>query len=344
VSTGTAVALILLTTAPAGAAPVAGAALVEGRRLAAVYDSILAAEFERVQTQLRDTCPPAPDTACRSLEAMSIWWQILIDPENRALDKALNQAAASAIESATSWTQREPSRAEAWFYLAGANAPLVQWRVLRGERLSAAREASRVKSALERALQLDPSLGDAYFGIGLYHYYAAVAPTYAKFIRFILLLPGGDRRLGLREMLEARDRGELLRGEADYQLHQIYLWYENKPREALELLRSLDERYPSNPIFLRRMAEVNETHFHDPRAAAASWRELLVRAQAGRVYEAGVTAVRARLGLAAALIAMNDIDAALAELQIVIDAHPIAPSDAVSRAEALVRTLRARKQ
>ena len=29
-------------------------------------------------------------------------------------------------------------------------------------------------------------------------------------------------------MLQARDRGELLRGEADYQLHLVYLWYEQK--------------------------------------------------------------------------------------------------------------------
>jgi len=46
---------------------------------------------------------------------------------------------------------------------------------------------------LERALTLDPSLQDAYFGIGLYHYYAAVAPTAARVLRWLLLLPGGDR-------------------------------------------------------------------------------------------------------------------------------------------------------
>jgi hypothetical protein len=56
-----------------------------------------------------------------------------------------------------------------------------------------------------------------------------------------------------------------------------------------------------------------------------------------------VTEVRARLGLAATLIAMNDADAALAELQIVINGHPLAPPDAISRAEELMRSVRARK-
>jgi hypothetical protein len=68
--------------------------------------------------------------------------------------------------------------------------------VLRRERLSAARDGKRIKEALERALTLDPRLQEAYFGIGLYHYYADVAPTAAKMLRWLLLLPGGDKAQG----------------------------------------------------------------------------------------------------------------------------------------------------
>src|SRR5204862_3750258 len=141
----------------------------------------------------------------------------------------LNARAAAAIAASEAWTSREPQRGEAWFYLAGAHAPLVQWRALRGQWLAAAREGGKIKTALERALALDPTLTDAYFGIGLYHYYADVAPAALKMLRWLLLLPGGDRDQGLREMLQARDGGALLRGEADYQLHWIYLWYEHQP-------------------------------------------------------------------------------------------------------------------
>ncbi|MBI3492498.1 MAG: hypothetical protein HY047_12070, partial [Acidobacteria bacterium] len=189
------------------AAP-ARAGLTEGPRLAAVYDTILSARFADVDAQLKRTCPPAPREACQELAVVSLWWQILINPESRALDQALKTSAAAAIAASDGWTRREPQRAEAWFYLAGSYAPLVQWRVLRGQRLAAAREGKKIKDALERALQLDPTLADAYFGIGLYHYYAGVAPPYTKLLRWLLLLPGGDRAQGLREMLEARERGE----------------------------------------------------------------------------------------------------------------------------------------
>jgi tetratricopeptide (TPR) repeat protein len=306
------------------AAP-ARAALTEGARLRGVYDTILDAQFDRVDGQLKQTCPPAPVEACQALGVVSLWWQILINPESRLLDRRFTDLAAAVIAANARWTSREPQRAEAWFYLAGSYAPLVQWHVLRGERLAAAREGGQIKTALERSLQVDPMLNDAYFGIGLYHYYADVAPAAAKLLRWLLLLPGGDRRKGLQEMLQARERGELLRGEADYQLHLLYLWYEQKPRQGLDLLETLEARYPSNPLFLQRIAEVEHEYFHDHPASAAAWQTLLERARGGRVWGASLAEVRARLGLASELDAMYETDRAIDELKRVLNLKPVAP-------------------
>ncbi len=286
------VALALLVATPSDAA------LTEAARLVAIYDAILDARFDRVDAALKGACPPAPGEACSALAAVSLYWQILLDPESRRFDGRLNEVAAAAVAASQAWTKREPGNGEAWFYLAGAYAPLVQWRVLRGQRLAAAREGRRVKDALERALQLDPSLEDAHFGIGLYHYYADVVPAAAKILRWLLLLPGGDRTLGLQEMLQARQRGALLKGEADYQLHLIYLWYEHNPAHAIELLRGLDAKYPFNPLFLQRIADAQERYVHDRAASVSSWQTLLERARAGRVYDAQRIESRARRELA----------------------------------------------
>lgn len=312
----------------------AGAGLTEGARLAAVYDTILSAKFDAADTELAHACPPAPIGACRALSAVALWWRISLDPESRLLDQKFDEAADAAIAANNEWTRREPRNAEAWFYLAGSYAPLAQWRVLRGERLAAARDGKRIKDALERALVLDPTLKDAYFGIGLYHYYADVAPTAAKILRFLLLLPGGDRVQGLREMREARQQGELMRGEADYQLHLIYLWYEQKPLDALALLERLDARYPTNPLFLQRIAEVDADYIHDHPASAAAWQRLLRRGEAGEVALPGLAEVRGRLGLATEFDAMYETDRALDLVHAVIAAHPTAPAGAVRKAEA----------
>jgi hypothetical protein len=270
------------------------AALTESRRLAAIYDTILDARFDRAGAMLKEACPPAPIEACAVLDAVSLWWQIQVHPADRTHDRALDAAATHALTLTETWTVREPQRAEAWFYLAAAYGPLVQWHVLRGERIAAAREGKKIKDALERALRLDPGMDDAYFGIGLYHYYADVAPAYAKMLRWLLFLPGGDRARGLAEMQRARDRGDWLRGEADFQLHVVYLWYEQRPRDALDLLLSLDARYPFNPIFLERIADLHDLYFHDLTASAHAWRLLIDRARNARVFDAAAIILRAQ--------------------------------------------------
>jgi tetratricopeptide (TPR) repeat protein len=318
------------------AAVPAGAGLTEAPRLAAVYDTILAARFDEAERRLSATCPPAPAEACQAVRAVAMWWRIVLDPNSRAFDARFERAAAAAISAADAWTAREPRRAEAWFYLAGSYAPRAQWRVLRGERLAAAREGKRIKDALERALTLDPSLEDAHFGIGLYRYYADVAPAAVKLIRWLLLLPGGDRAQGLRDMLQARDRGELLKGEADFQLHWLYVWYEGKPDRTLDLLRGLDARFPSNPVFLQRIAEVQAEYLHDHAASGATWQALLDRSRTNTMSAPRLAETRARLGLAETSIALGQPERAIDQLKAVMASGSSEPYSAQAIAHLLL--------
>jgi cytochrome c-type biogenesis protein CcmH/NrfG len=144
-------------------------------------------------------------------------------------------------------------------------------------------------------------------------------------------------------MLQARDKGELLRGEADFQLHIVYLWFEHKAAEALALLERLDARYPHNPLFLQRIAETHDANLHDHVASADAWRSLLARALAGTVYSARTTEVRARLGLASQLSAMNRSAEAIEQWQRVVDMDPIEPIGARERAERELRAAIARR-
>ncbi|HEX8028035.1 MAG TPA: hypothetical protein VF491_06220, partial [Vicinamibacterales bacterium] len=157
--------------------------------IARAYDLILDADFDQLKKALPTICPPAPMVACLGLEALSLWWQIQLDLENHRLDAPFLTAVDRAIAEALRMTESEPQRAEAWFYLGAAYGARAQFRVYRGERLSAARDGKRIKEALERALVIDPGMHDAEFGVGMYRYYAGVAPAVFRFLRFLLLLP-----------------------------------------------------------------------------------------------------------------------------------------------------------
>jgi tetratricopeptide (TPR) repeat protein len=328
------VAICLAGTLGAAASQTAPDSGLTGEpQLLRVYDAIFDARFEAVPALLMRTCPPAPSEACQVLDAVALWWQIELDPASQARDGQFQSKADAAIAAADAWTKREPERAEAWFYLGGAYGARAQWRVLRGERLAAARDGKRIKEALERALAIDPDLQEAYFGIGLYHYYADVAPTAAKILRWLLLLPGGDRTEGMQQMLRAREHGALLRDEADYQLHVIYLWYEKQPQRALDLLSDLRERHPRNPLFLQLIAQVQDVYFHDLAASLRTWRTLLDSAEKRRVAYAELAEARARLGMASVFERMADTDAAIEQLRAVIAAKPLAPFGAYAQAQ-----------
>ncbi len=293
--------------------------------LARCYDAILDARFDDADAEIAKACGPAPPETCALMRVNALWWRIQMNPNDRSKDGAFQSQVDRVIEEVAQWTAREPGRADAWFFLGGAYGLRVQFRVLRAERLAAARDGKRIKEALERALALDPTLQDAYFGIGLYHYYAGMAPSILKILSWLLGLPGGNREQGLQEMWRARNRGELLRGEADFQLQLIDLWYEQKPVEALTLLEGLRASYPHNPIFLQSIADVEDVYRHDHAASLDRWRALYALARDRRVAYPEMSEVRARLGMAAELTALGRPDQAIDHLRAVIAAKPTAP-------------------
>jgi tetratricopeptide (TPR) repeat protein len=300
--------------------------------LVRAYEFILEARFDQVDAELRRACGPAPPEACNVLEATALWWQIQLDPESRALDPGFTASVERAIRTTEAWTERAPDSAEAWFYLGGAYGARVQWRVLRGEKLAAARDGKQIKEAMDRAIALEPGMDDAYFGLGMYKYYADVAPAAARILRFLLLLPGGDRKEGLREMLRARSRGRLMQGEADYQLHVIYLWYERQTRRAIELLHALQARFPGNPLYLAQIAQIQDAYEHDIVASLETWRMLLAAAREQRANNAALAEVQARLGVARMLDAVDLTDDALDHLKAVTALKPQAPYSSLALA------------
>lgn len=320
---------------PSAFAPRPG--LTAAPEVAAAYDAVLNADFDRLPEILEATCGPAPRVACLGLRALGTWWEIQLDPESRALDARFSTEVDAAIQEARAWTLREPEREEAWFYLGAALGARSQWKVLRRERLSAARDGKQIKDALERALALDPAMHDAEFGIGLYRYYAGVAPAFFRWLRWLLLLPGGNRAEGLRQMERASRQGVIVRAEATYQLHVAYLWYERRFREALDLIVDLESRYPRNPLFRQIDADIRSVYFSDAAGSLASSEILLELARSKRVNRAELAEVRALVNIAVQRDRLGDRTGAVDTIEALLARSPTAPVDAIARARRLAR-------
>ncbi len=109
--------------------------------------------------------------------------------------------------------------------------------------LQGLREAHR---RFEEALQLDPALVDAYYGIGLYSFALGRLPGLIKPL-VTIVLPRGDAAHGLQEIERVAEQGTYLKMTARVALLRLYAGQEEKYAEALRLGRDLLQRYPGNP-------------------------------------------------------------------------------------------------
>jgi tetratricopeptide (TPR) repeat protein len=315
----------------AAQAPVKG--LTHAPLLARAYDLVYDADFAGADAELKRACGPAPAQACDVVGIAAQWWRLYFDIDNRSNDAAFKARLNAVVASGEQWVAREPARAEAWLYLGAAYGVRVQYHGQRFEFLSAARDGKRIKNALERALALDPGLDDANAGLGLYQYYADIAPSVIKVLRWFLGLPGGDKVKGLAQLRRARQHGVLLKAEAAYQLHFIDLWYEHKSDEAIDILADLHARYPHNPIFLLNTAQAHEVYRSDRAAALAAYRSLISGARSGSLREPQLAEMWGRLGAAAQYTALAEPDRAAEEARAVIATGPAEPYGSVAQAQ-----------
>ena len=265
------------------------------------------------------------------LAAVNDYWRLMLNPEDTARDTALIASIKRRIASGEAWVSREPNGRKRGSNLGGVTAQRRALRGLRGQYLRRPETASaftiRCSSrsrwivARRRLFRAGP--------VSLLRGHRARA---ARIISMLMFLPGGDRAGGLREMEQTRSRGMLLRGEADYQLHLIYLWYERQHSTALRLIEGLRTRYPHNPVFYLRLADVQGNYVRNHQSALQTYRSMLDAARAGRIASPVMSEVHARLGIAQELDALCDSDGAIEQLNAVIAQKPAAPYSALARA------------
>jgi tetratricopeptide (TPR) repeat protein len=214
------------------------------------------------------------------LEADANWWKIylteanLIDPD---VFEALSEATTPydvdfrrldelAVHKAETRLHAHQDEARSYFYEGMAYGLRARLEALRDRALGTARAGKKLRNLSLAALKLDPNLNDAWFGVGLYNYFVDTLPIYVKMLRFLILLPGGDRHVGLRQIQQAMEKGQLVNAEARFHLAKNYSrLIDRQYVRSLELLGQMEQQYPHNPLWKLlvgsvelRMGEVKE--------------------------------------------------------------------------------------
>jgi tetratricopeptide (TPR) repeat protein len=151
---------------------------------------------------------------------------------------------------------------------------------LRFEKMPVAHAGVEARKHLLRCLQLDPSMADAYLGLGLYNYYVDTLSAMAKILRFFMGIPGGDKREGLRQLEIASTKGELTQVEARFNMAKSLRNYDRDYARAEQAAAPLVAEHPENCIFLLlagdiegKLGRMEEAAAKFRAADAAPWEE-----------------------------------------------------------------------
>ncbi|HMD84159.1 MAG TPA: hypothetical protein VKO18_05610 [Terriglobia bacterium] len=198
------------------------------------------------------------------LEANATWWKIyyvsanLIDPdvfdvanmEATPYDSHFDDLDNVAIRKAEARIHRRQDLARSYLYEGFAYALRARLEGLHDRDLPTARAGKKMRSHLLRALELDPSLTDAYLGIGIYNYFVDTLPGIVKFLSVFIGLPGGSRTEGLQQLQLCAEKGELGRPEAKFYLAKDYTRANEKQyEESRRLFGELQQEFPHNPLW-----------------------------------------------------------------------------------------------
>jgi hypothetical protein len=138
---------------------------------------------------------------------------------------------------------------------------------LRYEKMPVARAGVEARKHLLRCLELDPNMADADLGLGLYNYYVDTLSALAKILRFFMGIPGGDKRVGLRQLETASTKGELTQMEARFNMAKNLRNYDRDDARAAQAAAPLIAEYPENSVFLLLVGDIEQKRGHNDVAA-----------------------------------------------------------------------------
>jgi tetratricopeptide (TPR) repeat protein len=242
-------------------------------RAKAGLDLLMNAKVDEAIAVFREIQKADPQSPLgETLEASALWWKIyyatgnLTDPDvfiaqnksatpddapfEKLIDSALAKAEAR-IQAGQDVARSHLNAGIAW----GLRGRLA---ALRDKRLATAKAGKRMRAEMLEALRLDPSLLDAYAGLGNYNYFVDTLSSIVKLLGFFIGLPSGSREEGLKQLETCADKCELARPEAKFYLAKnLSRPSERQYERSLQLFGELAREYPTNPLWTMMVASLH---------------------------------------------------------------------------------------
>ncbi len=175
-------------------------------------------------------------------------------------DPALRERFDAAIDQAEKWAQvrlaKDNKNRDALFAMTMASGLRADYAALIEKRnLTSLHYTKQAMGWAQQLLAVDPTCYDAHLATGVSQYIVGSMPAP---VRWLVRLGGvsGDKQAGIHELQITAERGQYLAPFARILLAIAYVREKDKPR-ARELLVTLRNDFPQNPLFAREISRLD---------------------------------------------------------------------------------------
>jgi|TARA_Y100000031_G_scaffold155891_1_gene208170 hypothetical protein len=245
-------------------------------------------------------------------QVATLYWRHIFDEADTRYDEEITKLAEEAVRLSAARLDVRETDAEAHYYMGVALIDLARIYAYRGRYLKAGGSGEDGRKHLERALELDSSMIEVMYPLGLYNYYSDFGSTILKLLSWLWFVPTGDATLGRKYLHELAESDSIQRWNARFILANINTYHRPVDYAIAEtLVTGLHERFPGNRIV---HFELIELYYESGRYAEAA-REadvLANRPKTNRLFEGRGNV--ARIWQARALIRLGQSEQALKAL------------------------------
>jgi tetratricopeptide (TPR) repeat protein len=287
-------------------------------------------------SQLQKSRPDDP--AVSYFLANGYWWKIfrahVYDKETTETpyDDKFDTYLQETIARSEALLRRNAKDVKALFYLGNAYSLKSRMKGLRGSYFSAGRDAGKGKSYLEDVLKIEPNQSDTLYNLGVYNYLADTLPGYAKVLKTLLFLPGGNKETGLKYLTTASKKSLYFGAEAELVLAQFYADFEDRPQDAVQIVERFHVQYPRNAWYHYWLGTLILDELHDYDRAESIYAEILDRCR--RKLPSYTTELQNQARLKMARVKSRQLypEKAIADIRELISEKPNEPGWILSRA------------
>ena len=176
----------------------------------------------------------------------------------------------SSIDGIETWLKQNGNAAQAYLALGGIYGVKARFLLANKSYVRAYFTGKKGLKYMNKAVELDPKMYDAYLGQAIYEYYAGTLPSVVRVLAKLVI--SGDADKGIYYLNLIKDKGRYSANTAKLLLVEIAIQnkkYSN-PAQAEQYIKEIITKYPQNPLFrfVAIIAAYQNKNYEDVRSGA----------------------------------------------------------------------------